>query len=846
MVARNGTLGTFGGVFTPSILTILGLVLFLRVPFVVGSVGLGRALIILALSTLVSVITSISLAVVATNMRVGGGGEYYLISRTLGIEFGGAVGVVLYLAISVSIAFYAIGFGEALVTELGSESTVLTQLVAAGLVLLLALIAFIGADLATRLQYLVMALLIVALLSFVLGAVRDFSFDRMSDNVAMNPTDTEVGFWGAFAIFFPAVTGFSQGLAMSGDLRTPSRSITKGTFAAVALSTAVYLFVFFLLAGVAPATDLVDRTTTIIGDFSLAGWTMLIGVLAATVSSALASTLGSPRVLQQLGQDHVLPRIDTFAAGSGPTNNPRRALGVSLLVALATVAVGDLNAIAPIISMFFLATYGVINYATFFEMRAGSTSFRPRFSLGDPRISLLGTLLCFGAILAINPLAGAVAALVLLAIYSYLRNRDVPDRWTDSGGSHHYTQARSHLLALDNEPLPAADWRPCALAFVPRDPDNREHMLTVASWLEGGAGFVTAVRVLEGSGAVRRRDAAAVQRSLTAEVEKVMPTASARVLLVGDAEVGVQTLMQAHGLGSIKPNLALFGVRDLRASTEDRQAYGQMIQNCIRFGANVAVLNVRSHAWEQYIAQPKKERTIALWWSDDRAGQLITLLAWMCTRHPDWQGAKITAYVPDFTGTDIAEDTAHVEEILAAARINATVVGVEETPAALTASLSGATLALAPLKVRRGIAMGPFETPLGMLIESLPLAVMVLATNDVALDVEPDETVLAKLARVVDQLDAAEQRAANLDAEAARLLVEDEQLRLESEADPDNQNLQDDYDQLHVEASAAYRAYIDARVRCQTLSDRAAELSGELTGTDFDPDIWRSSTTRTD
>jgi len=843
MAERNGTLGTFGGVFTPSILTILGLVLFLLVPFVVGAVGLGRALLILALSTLVSVLTSISLAVVATNMRVGGGGEYYLISRTLGIEFGGAIGVVLYLAISVSIAFYAIGFGEAVVTALERDSTFLIQLVAAGLVLLLAAIAFVGADLATRLQYLVMVLLVVALVSFVLGAFDDFSFDRLGDNFGRSETSADVGFWGAFAIFFPAVTGFSQGVAMSGDLRDPSRSITRGTFAAVGLSTVVYVAVLLILAGVAPAADLVDRTTTIIGDFSLVSGTMLIGVLAATISSALASTMGSPRVLQQLGEDHVLPRIDTFAKGAGPTNNPRRALGLSVVIALATVAVGDLNAIAPIISMFFLATYGMINYATYFEMRAGSTSFRPRFRMGNAWVSLLGTLTCFGAILAINPLAGAVSALVLLAIYSYLRNRDVPDRWTDSGGSHHYTQARSHLVALEKEPLPVADWRPCALAFVPRDPVNREHMLTVASWLEGGSGFLTAVRLLEGSGAVRRRSAAAVQRDLTAEVAQIVPSASARVVLVADAEVGVQTLMQAHGLGSIRPNLALFGVRDLRASTQDRQAYGQMIQNCIRFGANVAVLNVRTDAWERYVQQPKNQRTIALWWSDDHAGQLITLLAWLCTRHPDWQGAKITAYVPDWQGTDIEEDTAHVKEILAAARINAEVVGVAETPAALTTSLSSATLAIAPLKVRRGVAMGPFETPLGMLIESLPLAIMVLSTNEVALDVEPDETSLAKLARVSDQLEAAEQRAADLDAEAARLLVADEQLRIELDADPENADLQERYDLLHVEANAAYRAYIDARVRSQTLTDRAAALSGELAGTEFDPDIWRSSTT---
>lgn len=845
MAARTGTLGTFGGVFTPSILTILGLVLFLRVPYVVGSVGLGRALLILALSTLVSVLTSISLAVVATNMRVGGGGEYYLISRTLGIEFGGAVGVVLYLAISVSIAFYAIGFAEAVVTELGRDSTLLIQAVAAGLVLLLAVIGFIGADLATRLQYLVMALLVVALVSFVLGAVGDFSMDQVRDNVGRTEgAADDVGFWEAFAIFFPAVTGFSQGVAMSGDLRTPSLSITRGTFAAVGLSTAVYVGVLLLLAGLAPAGDLVERTTTIIGDFSLAGWTMLVGVLAATVSSALASTLGSPRVLQRLGEDRVLPRLDVFAEGAGPANNPRRALAMSVVIALATVAVGDLNAIAPIISMFFLATYGVINYATFFEMRAGSTSFRPAFRFGDARVSLLGTLMCFGAILAINPLAGAVAALVLVAIYSYLRNRDVPDRWTDSGGSHHYTQARQHIVALADQPLPAADWRPCALAFVPRDPDNRERMLTVASWLEGGSGFLTAVRMLEGSGPVRRRDAAGVERDLAAELKKIAPNASARALLVADPEVGVQTLMQSHGLGSIRPNLAVFGVRDLRASEEDRQAYGQMMQNCIRFGANVAVLNVRSHAWSRYAAQPRERRTIALWWSDDQAGQLITLLAWMCTRHPDWQGAKITAYVPDSAGTDIEEDTAHVKELLAAARIKATVIGVDETPAALTAALGSATLALAPLKVRRGVAMGPFETPLGMLIESLPLAVMVLATNEVALDVEPDETVVVKLAKVSDQLKTAEQRAADLDAEAARLLVADEQLRREAKAKPEDAELQARYAALHSEANAAYRAYVDARVRRQSLSDEAAALAGELTGTEFDPDIWRSSTTR--
>ena len=226
----TGTLGTFGGVFTPSILTILGLVLFLLVPYVIGAVGFAQALLILALSTLVSVLTSISLAIVATNIRIGGGGEYYIISRTLGIEFGGAVGVVLYLALSVSIAFYSIGFAEAVVTALGRDNTGLVQLVAAGLILLIALIGFIGADLATRLQFLVMALLVIALLSFFFGAIGDFDPSQFRENLNSPDSGEDIGFWQAFAVFFPAVTGFSQGVAMSGDLRTPSESITRGTF----------------------------------------------------------------------------------------------------------------------------------------------------------------------------------------------------------------------------------------------------------------------------------------------------------------------------------------------------------------------------------------------------------------------------------------------------------------------------------------------------------------------------------------------------------------------------------------------------------------------------------------
>ncbi len=844
--ATTGSLGTFGGVFTPSVLTILGLVLFLRVGFVVGSVGLVRALLILALATSVSVLTSISLSVVATNMKVRGGGEYFLISRTLGIEFGGAVGVVLYLAISVSIAFYAIGFAEAVTAAMDVDSGVWIRVVAAVVVLVLTAIGIVGADLATRLQYVVMVLLVLALGSFFVGAIGTFDAGVLGENVGRPESD--VGFWEAFAIFFPAVTGFSQGVAMSGDLRNPSKSITRGTFAAVGLSTVIYVAVMVLLAGGAPAAVLAGETATVIGDVSALGWTMLVGVLAATLSSALASTLGGPRVLQRLGEDRVLPRLEFFAVGAGPSRNPRRAIALSTVIALGTVAAGDINTVAPVISMFFLASYGIINYATYYEIRAGSTSFRPRFRWYSHRASLAGTIACVGAIVAINPLAGSLAALVFVLLYNYLRRREVPDRWTDSSGSHHYTRAREHLHALAAEPSSDRDWRPCMLAFVPRDPTTRSRMVTTASWLEGGSGFTTAVRILEGSGPLLRRQADEIGNHLEDEMSQLVPPVYARVVLVRSADTGVQALVQSHGLGTIRPNLALFGMADLRGSDEDRRAYGEMLQSCIRFGANVAVLNVRDDAWARFEATPPADRSIALWWSDDKAGQLITLLGWLSQRHADWERASITVYVPS-AEDESAGEAERVEQILDDARITAGVVEVDRTQAQLLDALGSATLALAPLRVRRGTATGPFGTSLGMLVESLPLAVMVLATEMVELDAEPDEGELAEFAKVSDQAKTARKWVADLDAEAAKLLVDAEALRIKLDAldDADTEardSLEQAVEAATSQAAKAYRKYVDARARSAKLEDRVAELDPTRFGAIVDPEIWRGSTAR--
>jgi hypothetical protein len=221
----GGRLGTFAGVFTPSVLTILGIILFLRLGFVVGSAGLGRALLIIGLANLISVLTSFSLATIATNLRVKGGGDYYLISRTLGVEFGGALGVVLFLAQSISIAFYTTGFGEAIGAVVGSGPGWLPQTVAAGAVVGLFVLAWVGADAATRFQYVVMTVLAGAIVAFFAGGLPSFDGQLLRANWTPGGGHS---FWLVFAIFFPAVTGFTQGVSMSGDLRDPARSLPLG------------------------------------------------------------------------------------------------------------------------------------------------------------------------------------------------------------------------------------------------------------------------------------------------------------------------------------------------------------------------------------------------------------------------------------------------------------------------------------------------------------------------------------------------------------------------------------------------------------------------------------------
>jgi amino acid transporter len=771
--AAGGTLGTFAGVFTPSILTILGIILFLRLGYVVGNTGLARALVIIGLANGISILTSVSLSAIATNIKVKGGGDYYLISRTLGVEFGGAIGIVLFLAQSVSVAFYCIGFGEVVARFIPYTAKFLPQIIAALAVSVLFVFAWLGADWATRFQYMVMAILVAALVSFFAGGLPNWDSTILAQNWASPAPGPD--FWVLFAIFFPAVTGFTQGVSMSGDLKDPGKSLPLGTFLAVGVSIIVYIGVAVVFAATIP-NEILMHDYNAMKRVAHIGFFVDAGVIAATLSSAMASFLGAPRILQSLASDRIFPFLLPFAKGFGRAGNPRRGVLLSGAIALGTITLGNLNLIASVVSMFFLISYGLLNYATFYEARAASPSFRPRFRWFDLRLSFLGALACFGSMLAIDLAAGALAAAILVAIYQYLQRTAGPARWADSRRSYYLQRVRENLLAAAGEPEHPRDWRPHLLAFS-NDSHRRRQLLRFASWLEGGSGLTTAVRVLEGEGLRMLELREEAEAELRADISEYNLKAFPLVVAVPNLNLGVHTLVQSFGIGPLRVNTVLLNwleklPRGILGLGESQYAHN--LRTAFRLGCNIVVLDGKEDEWASLEAIPQNERRIDVWWWGDATSQLMLLLAYLMTRNDEWAEARIRLLAPGHE-QESEERMESLRKTLEEARIEAEPVELTNVSATTVASESAdAAMVFFPFRLGANQLLDPFGNPLEETLSRLPIVALVLAAEDIDLDAEPEEGKAGEVAAALDAFTDTEKRAQKAEREAAEAAEEAE------------------------------------------------------------------------
>lgn len=644
----GGGLGTFGGVFTPSILTILGVIMYLRFGWVVGNVGLIGTLLIVTLATAITFLTALSVAAIATDQRVRIGGAYYMISRSLGIEPGGAIGIPLYIALALSVALYTVGFAESLVSVFPSlDFKTVGMVTTVGV----AVLAMVSAKVAIRAQYFIMFGIAVSLVSLIFGSPVEQSDIEMWGAADRNSE----GFWIVFAVFFPAVTGIMAGVNMSGDLENPSKSIPKGTFYAIGVGYIVYMVLPIILANRADALTLIEDPL-IMRKMSWWGDAILIGVWGATLSSAVGSVLGAPRVLQALARDGVLPRwLQWLGRGDGEDDSPRLGTLMTMVVALVAVYLGNLNIIAPILTMFFLTTYGVLNAAAGIERLLDSPSFRPEFKV-HWSFSLLGAVGCLAVMFLINATATSLAFVFIAIIFLWLKRREMKSAWGDVGKGLWMALIRFGLMRISNE-KEAKTWRPNPLVLSGA-PTKRWHLIDFANSITHNRGILTIATVLTSDNIAPLR-----QKNMEENIRDFLSKRSiqglVRVISAEDTFQGAEDLVKSYGLGNLVPNTIILGDS---TNEESRGEYCEMITHFYEQKRNTVII----HDNEENVFRNQKK--IDLWWGGLKGnGGLMMILAYLLQSSRGWWNAEVTIkmMVPnEQAATDARKNLSRITEKL--------------------------------------------------------------------------------------------------------------------------------------------------------------------------------------
>ncbi len=621
----TGKLGAFLGVFTPTILTILGVIMYLRFGWVVGQVGLLKTLLIVLLANLITLLTALSLSAIATNSHVGVGGAYYMISRSLGIEIGGAIGFPLYISQALSVTLYAFGLAESLKFVWPGLPVSQTAFV---IIVMVALLAFRGARFALRTQIPVMVLIGLSLVALTTGAI---SGPVIEISMGTSAPAEMIGFWVVFAVFFPAVTGIMAGLSMSGDLADPGHSIPRGSVAATLVGFAVYLAVPVLLYYSADSASLIEDSL-IWNRIALFGpWLVLPGLLGAIFSSAVGSMLGAPRTLQALAMDRLVPHKLAGSAESGA--EPKLGMLVTLVLSLAAVFLGDLNTVATVATMFFLSVYGTVNLVAALEYLSGNPSWRPTLNI-HWALSLTGGLGCFGVMLLIHWPATLFAIAVELALWVVLKRRSRKEAWGDVRRDLFETLIRWALVKLNERPMSARNWRPHVLVFV-SNVEKRLDLVRFGAWFAENRGVVSICELHHGDILGIDVDIKNRESQINAVLKKHGIIAFGEVNIVQNVERGILAVAQSNGIAGMASNTMLVGWPDDR----------ERLVNFLRVIRPLKQLNqslVIGKTNPLKTFQEGQIQEIHVWWGGlKRNGDLLLLLAYLLTRNPEWRNARI-------------------------------------------------------------------------------------------------------------------------------------------------------------------------------------------------------------
>ncbi len=689
VTAEDARFGTFQGVFTPSILTILGVIMYLRFGWVVGHAGLVGAVAVVLLAHVISLTTGMSVSSIATNRTVKTGGDYYMISRSLGLPIGGAIGVALFFALALSTSLYIIGFAESFLDTFGLENSLFNRrLVGSVTCLLLIGVTYYSTSLALRIQYFVLAAIALSLISLFAGQPSA----PAPEGVRLWFVEGSESFETVFAVFFPAVTGFTAGVAMSGDLRDPRRSIPLGTMAAIGVGLVVYLLIPAFLAIKVDSEPLVNDQMVWLRVARIPAL-VIAGVFAATLSSALGSILGAPRYLQALALDGVLPRF--LGKGYGALNEPRIGTVVTFIIAEAGILAGELDLIARIITMFFLTSYGFLCLACGVQSWSGISSFRPDFRTPS-WVSFLGAATCFAIMFKLDTMAMAGAMLVMAVIFTVLKHRQFKTSPTDSWGGFWSAVVQEGLLRLHKRAADSQNFRINLIVFG-GDPLQRRHLIQFAHELVQNRGLCTYFYLVEGDVLHQSEHARRLEPATREVVGQVSAEMFARVAVSRNVYDGILNVSQAYGLSGMTPNTVLMGWGE---ESERPAEFTDLIRGLMALDHNLLLLE-----YDERRCFGKGE-SIDIWWGGmERNGELMILLAYLLTSSEEWDEARVRINVVVDAESASGPALARLEGIVASSRVRADPNVIVRDPArqtipqVMTETSGGTDLVLLGLRV---------------------------------------------------------------------------------------------------------------------------------------------------
>ena len=647
LVNTNAKFGTMP-VFLTALSTILGAILFLRFGWAVGQVGFIGVIGIIILGHVVTIPTAFAVAEIATNQRVQGGGAYYIISRSFGLNIGGAIGIALYLSQAISVAFYVIAFGEAfeplinwIYDTYGFYIPDRRWISIPTMTLLSLLILTKGANLGMKALYFVVVILLTSLAMFFIGVSpikpTEVNFHAHIQN--------NLNFFYVFTIVFPAFTGLAAGLGLSGDLKDPKKSIPRGTLWATVVGMLVYVAVAYKFAISASPPELVSDQL-IMSKIAVWGPIIPVGLAAASLSSALGSIMVAPRTLQAIGFDDIFPQKSLnlwFARGKKKDNEPVNGSLITIVIAFVFVFVGDVDFVAQIISMFFMVTYGAICLISFLEHFAADPAYRPTFR-SNWYISLIGALFSFWLMFQMNAPYAAISLVIMGIIYYVVMLNNEENQGLNKlfRGVIFQLSRQLQIMLQRADSEKDTSWRPFGVC-ISHDTFKRRSAFDIMRWISYKYGFGTYIHFIKGY----------LNEKTTEESKKVLDrlillSAGSKNRVYLDTIISpsytsaIAQVVQLSGISGKGNNLILFEFsRTDPGNLKEITANYGLVESA---GFDICILNTSYKSFGY-----KKEIHIWISPEDYRNANLMILLGYIILGHPDWKKGhiKIFALYPE-------------------------------------------------------------------------------------------------------------------------------------------------------------------------------------------------------